>query len=436
MSVPRGRADPHALTSGGDSVAFVSVADAAADRARSASRGHGARAPARRRAPAPHRPRPRPARARGPRRRPALARAGPGRRRPSPRCCRRRRPTASPRCARPWRALGRRHVYAQAEEEDLLLGGVVQRARMQIGLFTVILTLTAAVIVMMVIYNLTLEKTHDLAVLKLMGAPRPRLLLGLVLQQAWLLGAIGYLVAYGHRPAGVPAVPSPRAHHRDHRGGRPARDLRPGDAVELARAPPRHAADRSRHRAGGLTMTDAVQAIGLSQDLRRRPGRGGRARRRQPHARARYGRGAAGPERVGQVDADQGARVRVARPTRRGALRRPHRGQGRRRARRSGGLRRQHLGFVFQKANLTSFLTARENVEIAGEFGGKLDGRRRARRAARLPRRARPRPRLPRDAQRRRAAAGRHRPRARQRAVADPGRRADRRARQRPQPRR
>lgn len=42
-------------------------------------------------------------------------------------------------------------------------------------------------------------------------------------------------------------------------------------------------------------------------------------------------------------------------------------------------LRRHHLGFVFQKANLTSFLTARENVEIACEFGGKSDGRRRAR---------------------------------------------------------
>lgn len=42
-------------------------------------------------------------------------------------------------------------------------------------------------------------------------------------------------------------------------------------------------------------------------------------------------------------------------------------------------LRREHLGFVFQKANLTSFLTARENVEIACEFGGKRDGRQRAR---------------------------------------------------------
>jgi putative ABC transport system ATP-binding protein len=42
-------------------------------------------------------------------------------------------------------------------------------------------------------------------------------------------------------------------------------------------------------------------------------------------------------------------------------------------------LRREHLGFVFQKANLTSFLSARENVEIACEFGGKDNARRRAR---------------------------------------------------------
>ena len=48
---------------------------------------------------------------------------------------------------------------------------------------------------MMVVYNLTLEKTHDLAVLALMGAPRARLL-GLVLQQAWLLGVLGYAVAF------------------------------------------------------------------------------------------------------------------------------------------------------------------------------------------------------------------------------------------------
>ncbi|MCC7382027.1 MAG: ABC transporter permease [Deltaproteobacteria bacterium] len=104
------------------------------------------------------------------------------------------------------RSWGDVSVYSQQEEEALLLGGVVQRARMQIGLFTVILTLTAAVIVMMVMYNLTLEKTHDLAVLKLMGAPRLRLL-GLVLQQAWLLGALGYAVAFGMGELVFPMFP-------------------------------------------------------------------------------------------------------------------------------------------------------------------------------------------------------------------------------------
>lgn len=85
-------------------------------------------------------------------------------------------------------------VFGQAEEEELLLGGTVLRARMQIGLFTVILTLTAAVVVMMVIYQLTLEKTHDLAVLKLLGMPRGRLL-AMVLQEAWLLGLLVWVVA-------------------------------------------------------------------------------------------------------------------------------------------------------------------------------------------------------------------------------------------------
>ncbi len=97
-------------------------------------------------------------------------------------------------------------VYSQAEEEQLLLGGVVQRARMQIGLFSVILTLTATVVVMMVLYNLTLEKTHDLAILKLMGAQRSRLL-GMVLQQAWLLGAIGYGIAFAIGELAYPAFP-------------------------------------------------------------------------------------------------------------------------------------------------------------------------------------------------------------------------------------
>jgi putative ABC transport system ATP-binding protein len=42
-------------------------------------------------------------------------------------------------------------------------------------------------------------------------------------------------------------------------------------------------------------------------------------------------------------------------------------------------LRRRYLGFVFQKPNLISFLTAQRNVEIACEIGGIEDPRPRAR---------------------------------------------------------
>jgi len=61
-------------------------------------------------------------------------------------------------------------------------------------MFSAILTLTAAVLVAMVVYNLTLEKTHDIAVLKLMGASTGRLG-AMVLQEAWVLGGLAYLIA-------------------------------------------------------------------------------------------------------------------------------------------------------------------------------------------------------------------------------------------------
>ncbi|MBL8722186.1 MAG: ABC transporter ATP-binding protein [Myxococcales bacterium] len=43
-----------------------------------------------------------------------------------------------------------------------------------------------------------------------------------------------------------------------------------------------------------------------------------------------------------------------------------------------GELRRSHLGFVFQKANLIPFLSARQNVEIACEIGERFSPRARA----------------------------------------------------------
>ena len=47
----------------------------------------------------------------------------------------------------------------------------------------------------LVIYTMTLDKVHDIALLKLMGA-RNRVIIGLILQQALLLGALGYGIAW------------------------------------------------------------------------------------------------------------------------------------------------------------------------------------------------------------------------------------------------
>jgi len=85
-------------------------------------------------------------------------------------------------------------VYTTTEQERLLLDGVVEKPRKQLGLFSLILVLTSSVLIAAAIYMMTLQKTHDIAVLKLMGAPRTRIA-AMVLEQAWLIGAVGYGLA-------------------------------------------------------------------------------------------------------------------------------------------------------------------------------------------------------------------------------------------------
>ncbi len=86
-------------------------------------------------------------------------------------------------------------VYTAAEQEDLLLKGSVDRARRQILLFRVLLTVISAVIMALILYTLTLDKLHPIALLKLIGAPN-RVIVGLILQQALIMGALAYGVGY------------------------------------------------------------------------------------------------------------------------------------------------------------------------------------------------------------------------------------------------
>lgn len=86
-------------------------------------------------------------------------------------------------------------VFTKDGQRQLLLKGSVEKIRRQIGLFRVLLTIIAAIIMALILYTLTLDKIHSIALLKLIGAPN-RVILGLILQQALVLGVLGFGIAY------------------------------------------------------------------------------------------------------------------------------------------------------------------------------------------------------------------------------------------------
>ena len=86
-------------------------------------------------------------------------------------------------------------VYSRQQQVDLLLSGMVDKARRQLGLFRALLIIISTIIMALIIYTLTMDKIHEIALLKLMGA-RNGVIVGLILQQALLIGALGYGLAY------------------------------------------------------------------------------------------------------------------------------------------------------------------------------------------------------------------------------------------------
>ena len=86
-------------------------------------------------------------------------------------------------------------VYSTQEQKDLLLAGMVDKARRQLGLFRALLIIISTIIIALIIYTLTLDKIRDIALLKLIGA-RNTVIGGLILQQALLMGACGFGIAW------------------------------------------------------------------------------------------------------------------------------------------------------------------------------------------------------------------------------------------------
>jgi putative ABC transport system permease protein len=89
-----------------------------------------------------------------------------------------------------WKQLS---ALTQDQQENVLAGSVIERARRQIGLFTSLLLLVSTVIIGLIIYTMTIDKKKSIATLKLIGAP-DRTIIGLIVQQAIGLGVISFAV--------------------------------------------------------------------------------------------------------------------------------------------------------------------------------------------------------------------------------------------------
>lgn len=84
-------------------------------------------------------------------------------------------------------------VYTKSQMEAILTGKLIATSAKQIAMFLVILAVVTAAIVAFIIYTLTIDKTREIAVLKLIGT-RNRTIAAMILQQALALGGIGFAV--------------------------------------------------------------------------------------------------------------------------------------------------------------------------------------------------------------------------------------------------
>ncbi len=84
-------------------------------------------------------------------------------------------------------------AYTRTQMEGILIGKLIATSARQIGMFLVILAVVSATIVAFIIYSLTMDKIREIAVLKLIGT-RNRTIAAMIMQQALVLGVIGFVV--------------------------------------------------------------------------------------------------------------------------------------------------------------------------------------------------------------------------------------------------
>jgi len=90
-------------------------------------------------------------------------------------------------------------VYTNEAQKEILTGNLIKMASKQIGMFTVILLVVSIVIIGMIIYNMTVEKIKEIAVMKLIGIPNA-VIIKMIVQETLLLGVLAFIsgVSFSH----------------------------------------------------------------------------------------------------------------------------------------------------------------------------------------------------------------------------------------------
>lgn len=97
-------------------------------------------------------------------------------------------------------------VYTSAQEVNLQLMGSNRLILFQLALFRDILVLIAGIVIGIIIYTFTLDKVHEIAILKLLGA-RGGVVYRMILQEALFMGIVGTWLGSGLELLAEPYFP-------------------------------------------------------------------------------------------------------------------------------------------------------------------------------------------------------------------------------------
>lgn len=97
-------------------------------------------------------------------------------------------------------------AYTAPQQVNMQLMGSNRLILFQLALFRDILVLIAGVVIGLIIYTFTLDKLHEIAMLKLMGAQR-RVIYAMILQEALFMGIVGTLIGSGLELLAEPYFP-------------------------------------------------------------------------------------------------------------------------------------------------------------------------------------------------------------------------------------